>query len=230
MVEILDTTLRDGTQGEGVSLSVEDKVAIARRLAAFGVHLIEGGWPGSNPKDAEFFARMKGVDLGEARLCAFGATRRKGLSPEEDPSVLALLEAETPVVVLFGKSWTLHVLEALETSLEENLRMIGETVAFFAERGKRVVYDAEHFFDGTRKTPLTPSPPWRPPLGPGPTPWSSATPTGGTSPRRSTPPPRPWWSAFPGRGSASTPTTTPSLPWPTPWRRCGPGPPTSRGR
>ena len=148
MVEILDTTLRDGTQGEGVSLSVDDKVAIARRLAAFGIHLIEGGWPGSNPKDAEFFQRMRGVDLGAARLAAFGATRRKGLAPEEDPSVLALLEAETPVVVLFGKSWTLHVLEALETSLEENLRMIEETVAFFARRGRRVVYDAEHFFDG----------------------------------------------------------------------------------
>lgn len=153
MVEILDTTLRDGTQGEGISLSVDDKVAIAKRLAAFGVHLIEGGWPGSNPKDAEFFQRMKGVDLGEAKLSAFGATRRKGLLPEEDPSVLALLEAETPVVVLFGKSWTLHVLEALETTLEENLRMIQDTVAFFVRRGKRVVYDAEHFFDGYKEDP-----------------------------------------------------------------------------
>jgi len=153
MVEVLDTTLRDGTQGEGISLSVEDKVAIAKRLAAFGIHLVEGGWPGSNPKDAEFFARMKGVDLGETRLAAFGATRRKGLLPEEDPSVLALLEAETPVVVLFGKSWTLHVLEALETSLEENLRMVEDTVAFFASRGRRVIYDAEHFFDGYEEDP-----------------------------------------------------------------------------
>ncbi len=153
MVEILDTTLRDGTQGEGVSLSVEDKVAIARRLAAFGIHLIEGGWPGSNPKDAEFFQRMKGVDLGEARLAAFGATCRKGLLPEEDPSVRALLEAETPVVVVFGKSWTLHVLEALETDLEENLRMIRETVAYLKAQGRRVVYDAEHFFDGYKEDP-----------------------------------------------------------------------------
>lgn len=153
MVEILDTTLRDGTQGEGISLSVDDKVAIAKRLAAFGVHVIEGGWPGSNPKDAEFFERMKGVDLGETKLSAFGATRRKGLLPEEDPSVLALLGAKTPVVVLFGKSWTLHVLEALETTLEENLRMIQDTVAFFAKRGRRVIYDAEHFFDGYKEDP-----------------------------------------------------------------------------
>ena len=103
MVEILDTTLRDGTQGEGVSLSVDDKVAIARRLAAFGIHLIEGGWPGSNPKDAEFFQRMRGVDLGAARLAAFGATRRKGLAPEEDPSVLALLEAEGVELVVLAR-------------------------------------------------------------------------------------------------------------------------------
>lgn len=151
MVEILDTTLRDGTQGEGFTLSVDDKVAIARRLAEFGIHLIEGGWPGSNPKDAEFFRRMKGVDLGKAKLAAFGSTRRKDLRPEEDPSVLALLEAGTEVVVLFGKTWTLHVFEALETSLEENLRMVEETVRFFAERGRRVIYDAEHFFDGYKE-------------------------------------------------------------------------------
>ncbi len=152
-MEILDTTLRDGAQGEGISLSVEDKVAIARRLAAFGIPLIEGGWPGSNPKDAEFFARMRGVDLGASRLAAFGATRRKGLAPEEDPSLRALLEAGTEVVVLFGKSWTLHVLEALETDLEENLAMIWESVAFFRRQGRRVIYDAEHFFDGYKEDP-----------------------------------------------------------------------------
>ncbi|RDI96669.1 citramalate synthase [Meiothermus sp. QL-1] len=153
MIEILDTTLRDGTQGEAVSLSVDDKVAIARRLAAFGIPLIEGGWPGSNPKDAEFFARMKGVDLGGSRLVAFGSTRRKGMRPEDDPSVTALLEAETPVVTVVAKSWDFHVTEALEVSLEENLRMIEETYRYLVGRGRRVIHDAEHFFDGYKANP-----------------------------------------------------------------------------
>ncbi|AEB11704.1 citramalate synthase [Marinithermus hydrothermalis] len=152
-IEVLDTTLRDGTQGEGFVLSTEDKVAIARRLAAFGVPLIEGGWPGSNPKDAAFFQRMKGVDLGAARLVAFGATHRKGLRPEADPSVQALLEARTPVVTLFGKSWTLHVREALGVNLEEHLWMIEATVAHLVRQGRRVIYDAEHFFDGFKEDP-----------------------------------------------------------------------------
>ncbi len=152
-VELLDTTLRDGTQGEGFTLGLEDKVAIARRLAAFGIPLIEGGWPGSNPKDRAFFQAMKGVDLGAAKLAAFGATRRKGTAPEDDPSLAALLAAETPVVVLFGKSWTLHVTEALSASLEENLRMIEDSVAFVRRAGRRVVYDAEHFFDGYKEDP-----------------------------------------------------------------------------
>lgn len=148
MIEILDTTLRDGTQGQAVSLSSDDKIAIARRLAAFGVPLIEGGWPGSNPKDAEFFARMKGVDLGASQLCAFGSTRRKGLRPQDDPSVQAMLEAATPVVTVVAKSWDFHVTEALEVSLEENLRMIEETYAYLVAQGRRVIHDAEHFFDG----------------------------------------------------------------------------------
>jgi len=149
-IEIYDTTLRDGTQGQGFSLTSADKVAIAKRLDAFGVDYIEGGWPGSNPKDAAFFERMKGVPLTRAQLAAFGATRRKGVSPEEDPSLEALLAAETPVVTLFGKSWTLHVTEALGVTLEENLTMIRESVAYLKAHGKRVFYDAEHFFDGYR--------------------------------------------------------------------------------
>ncbi len=152
-VELLDTTLRDGTQGEGFTLALEDKLAIARRLAAFGIPLIEGGWPGSNPKDRAFFRAMRGVDLAPARLAAFGATRRKDRAPEDDPSIRALAEAETPVVVLFGKSWTLHVAEALATTLDENLAMIADSVRYFARRGRRVVYDAEHFFDGYRADP-----------------------------------------------------------------------------
>ncbi|GEM86394.1 citramalate synthase [Meiothermus granaticius] len=148
MIEILDTTLRDGTQGEAVSLSSDDKVAIAKRLAAFGVPIIEGGWPGSNPKDAEFFARMKGVGLGASQLCAFGSTRRKGVKPQDDPSVRAMLEAATPLVTVVAKSWDFHVTQALEVSLEENLQMIEETYRYLVGQGRRVIHDAEHFFDG----------------------------------------------------------------------------------
>lgn len=147
-IEILDTTLRDGTQGEAVNLSSDDKIAIAKRLAAFGIPIIEGGWPGSNPKDAEFFARMKGVDLGSTQLCAFGSTRRKGVRPEDDPSVQAMVAAGTPVVTVVAKTWDFHVTHALEVSLEENLRMIEETYRYLVGEGKRVIHDAEHFFDG----------------------------------------------------------------------------------
>ena len=148
-LEVLDTTLRDGTQAEGVSLSVHDKIAVAEALAAFGIDLIEGGWPGSNPRDADFFAAMKGRSLPNgALLTAFGATRRRDLEPADDSSLTALLEAETPVVTIFGKSWTLHAIAALGVSLDENLAMIRETVAFMRAAGRRVVYDAEHFFDG----------------------------------------------------------------------------------
>lgn len=152
-IEIYDTTLRDGTQGTGFSLTSEDKVAIAKRLDAFGVDVIEGGWPGSNPKDVRFFELMRGVSLGHARLAAFGSTRRKGVRPEDDPNLRALLEADTPVVTIFGKSWTLHVREALSVSLEENLAMIRDSVAFLRAQGREVFYDAEHFFDGYRADP-----------------------------------------------------------------------------
>lgn len=153
MIEILDTTLRDGTQGQAVSLSSEDKVAIALRLAAFGIPLIEGGWPGSNPKDAEFFERMKGIPLGQSQLVAFGSTRRKGVSPAQDASVQAMLAAHTPVVTVVAKSWDFHVTEALEVPLEENLSMIEETYRYLIEQGRRVIHDAEHFFDGYKANP-----------------------------------------------------------------------------
>jgi 2-isopropylmalate synthase len=149
-LHLYDTTLRDGTQREGLSLSVEDKVKIACALDRLGVSYIEGGWPGSNPKDAEFFRRIREVPLAHARIAAFGSTRRAGIRCEEDTSLLALVEADTPVVTLVGKSSTLHVDRVLETSREENLRMIGESVAFFKQRGREVIYDAEHFFDGSR--------------------------------------------------------------------------------
>lgn len=151
--EIYDTTLRDGTQGEDVQLTSEDKVAIARRLDDFGVDFIEGGWPGSNPKDVRFFEAMKDVELRRARLSAFGSTRHRDAEPDEDPNLAALIAAETPVVAIFGKSWTLHVTEALGATLEQNLEMIRSSVAFLKDRGKFVVYDAEHFFDGHAADP-----------------------------------------------------------------------------
>ena len=150
MVEIYDTTLRDGTQGLDFNLTSADKVAIAKRLDSFGVDFIEGGWPGSNPKDVTFFAMMRDVPLLHARLSAFGSTRRKHTAPEDDVNLQALLEAHTPVVTIFGKSWDLHVTEALGASLEENLEMIRDSVAYMKSLGKMVIYDAEHFFDGYR--------------------------------------------------------------------------------
>jgi 2-isopropylmalate synthase len=147
-IEIYDTTLRDGTQGEGVALSVADKLRIAERLDGFGVHYIEGGWPGSNPKDVEFFERAKQRTFHRARLAAFGSTRRKDVPVERDEQVRLLLDAETPVVTIFGKTWPLHVHEVLQTTGEENLAMIADTVRFLKEHGRFVVYDAEHAFDG----------------------------------------------------------------------------------
>jgi 2-isopropylmalate synthase len=147
-IEIYDTTLRDGTQGLDFNLTSEDKVAIAKRLDSFGIDVIEGGWPGSNPKDATFFAMMKDVPLLRAKLAAFSMTRRKNTPTAEDVNMKALLDAETPVVTIVGKSWTLHVTDALGTTLEENLAMIRDSVAYMKAQGKIVMYDAEHFFDG----------------------------------------------------------------------------------
>ena len=147
-IHLYDTTLRDGTQREGLSLSASDKVKIAARLDAFGIDTIEGGWPGSNPKDAEFFRRVQTRPLCRARVAAFGSTRRVGTSCDEDPSIQALVAANTSVVTIVGKSSTTHVRLVLETTREENLRLIADTVAYFRALGKDVVYDAEHFFDG----------------------------------------------------------------------------------
>src|SRR5215212_9683912 len=147
-IQLYDTTLRDGTQREGMSLSAEDKVKIARELDALGIHYIEGGWPGSNPKDAEFFQRIQHVQLKQAKVAAFGSTRHHKNTCDDDPNIRALVEANTPVVTLVGKSSTLHVEKVLETTLDENVRMIGDSVAYFKRLGKEVIYDAEHFFDG----------------------------------------------------------------------------------
>ena len=153
-VEILDSTLRDGAQGEGISFSVEDKLAVTRLLDALGVPFIEAGNPGSNPKDLEFFRRAGELKLKHSRLVAFGSTRRKGIAVEEDANVQALLTADTGAVAIFGKCWDLHVRDILKTTEEENFAMIGDTVSFFKSKGKRVIFDAEHFFDGYKANPV----------------------------------------------------------------------------
>ncbi len=152
-VFLYDTTLRDGTQSEEISLSVDDKVNIAVRLDEFGIHYIEGGYPGSNPKDKEFFALAKKMSWKNAKICSFGMTRRVGKKCEEDANMKALLGAETPVITLVGKTWDFHVIEALRTSLDENLSAIRETCEFMKKRVEQVFFDAEHFFDGYKRNP-----------------------------------------------------------------------------
>ena len=151
---LYDTTLRDGTQGEGINFSCEDKLRIARKLDDLGIHYIEGGWPGSNPKDIEFFQRAQGeLQLRQARVAAFGSTCRAGVDPADDPQIQLLVDAGTPVITIFGKTWDLHVTEVLRTTLEENLRMIGDSVAYLKQHCDEFVYDAEHFFDGYKANP-----------------------------------------------------------------------------
>jgi len=150
---IYDTTLRDGSQGEGLAFSVEDKLKIAKKLDWLGVSYIEGGWPGSNPKDLEFFSRIKEVELKHARITAFSSTRKPDSSVWQDANLRALLEAKTEAVTIFGKSWDFHVYRALGTTLEENLQMVRDTVSYLKDRGLEVIFDAEHFFDGYRCNP-----------------------------------------------------------------------------
>jgi 2-isopropylmalate synthase len=147
-VTLYDTTLRDGTQGENITLSLADKIRIARMLDEYGMPYIEGGWPGSNPKDIEFFKAAQGMTWQSARLAAFGSTRHRANRPEDDQNLRELVAAETPVVTIFGKSWLLHVVEVLGATRQENLDMISDSVRFVVDRGRESVYDAEHFFDG----------------------------------------------------------------------------------
>src|ERR1051325_11904097 len=149
-IEIYDTTLRDGAQGEGLAYSVEDKFKIARCLDDLGVTYIEGGWPGANPKDVEFFERAKSLKLKQSKLVAFGSTRRANRLPAEDSIVQGLLAAETSIITIFGKSWDFHVDVAIKTSRDENLRMIADTIDYLRSHKRRVLFDAEHFFDGYR--------------------------------------------------------------------------------
>ncbi len=152
-IQTFDTTLRDGTQGEAVNFTVEDKLVIVQKLDELGIDYIEGGWPGSNPRDKEFFARARNLKLKHARIVAFGATRLARHAVDRDPSILALVEAGTPAISIFGKSWDLHTERALRITEEQNLQLISETVKFMKDHGKEVIYDAEHFFDGYNSNP-----------------------------------------------------------------------------
>lgn len=147
-VLIYDTTLRDGTQREGIALSVEDKLRVTKILDDLGVAYIEGGWPGSNPKDAAYFQAVKGLTLNTAKIAAFGSTCRVGSKPDDDENIKALVDSDTPVVTVVGKSWLLHVQEVLRTTPEENWRLIRESLVYLKSLGREVIYDAEHFFDG----------------------------------------------------------------------------------
>jgi len=152
-VQLYDTTLRDGTQGENINFTSEDKIIIAQRLDDIGIHYIEGGYPGSNPRDLHFYELAKRTTFKNARLTAFGSTRKPGIDPADDANVIALMESQAPAVALVGKSWDLHVEQVMDNTLDENLAMIGETVAYFKMNGREVIYDAEHFFDGYKENP-----------------------------------------------------------------------------
>jgi 2-isopropylmalate synthase len=150
---LYDTTLRDGTQGENINFSAKEKIQIAKALDDFGIHYIEGGWPGSNPRDMQFFELAQQTTFKNARITAFGSTRKPGIDPADDPNLQALIQSNTPAVAIFGKSWDLHVEKVMNNTLEENLAMIRESVSFLKEHGREVIYDAEHFFDGYKANP-----------------------------------------------------------------------------
>ena len=223
-----DSTLRDGEQCEGITLSLADKLAIVRRLDEFGIDYIEGGFPASNPKDVAFFREVAAMDLKHAQIAAFGSTCKKGVAAADDPGLADLIACGAPVVTIVGKTWDAQVERALQTTLEENLRMIGESVAHLKAAGRHVVFDAEHYFDGFKANrdyalacveaavALTR--------------WIFARPTAARCPSkwsRSSRPP-----ALPSRArpSASTATTTPVARWPTRSRPCAPAPRACRAR
>jgi 2-isopropylmalate synthase len=152
-VKIYDTTLRDGSQTEDIAFSLEDKLRIARKLDELGIHYIEGGWPGSNPKDLQFFQEIKSVPLSHAKMVAFGSTCRAGVLPQDDPNIQSLIAADTETVAVFGKSWDIHPLEVLNITLEQNLEIIHESIRYLKDRVPEVIFDAEHFFDGFKNNP-----------------------------------------------------------------------------
>ncbi len=152
-IEIYDTTLRDGSQGEGVNFSLQDKLLLSERLDSLGFDYIEGGYPLSNDKDAQYFQRVGGLNLAHARVCAFGMTRRKGITADQDPGMKALVDSGRKIITLVGKTWDFHVTEVLSATLDENIEMIADSVAYLRRMGHEVIYDAEHFFDGWQANP-----------------------------------------------------------------------------
>ncbi len=152
-IKLYDTTLRDGSQAEDIAFSVEDKIRIAQKLDELGIHYIEGGWPGSNPKDLQFFQEIKSVSLLSSKIVAFGSTCRAGISPEDDLNLQALIKTGTEVVTIFGKSWDMHVLEALNITLDQNLEIVSQSIRFLKGKVSEVIFDAEHFFDGFKNNP-----------------------------------------------------------------------------
>ena len=152
-MEIYDTTLRDGTQAEDVTFSSEDKVRIAWKLDELGIDYVEGGWPGSNPKDMDFFKRVKGLKFAQTNIVAFGSTRRSGFKAEDDPNLGALVNSGVNISTIFGKTWDLHIIEALRISMEENLDLIFSSLEYLNGKMEKVIYDAEHFFDGFKANP-----------------------------------------------------------------------------
>ena len=231
-IEIYDTTLRDGTQGEGISFSVADKLRIAERLDAFGVHYIEGGWPGSNPKDIEFFDAGEAPDVppraGWRRSARRGARTSR---VDADDQVRLLLDAATPVVTIFGKTWLLHVREVLQTTPEENLAMIADTVRFLKQHGRFVVYDAEHAFDGYKDDRgVRARDAGRPPNAAGADIVTLCDTNGGSLPAEIAEITRDARATPATAASASTPTTTSASASPTRWPRSTPAPRTCRAR
>ena len=152
-ISIYDTTLRDGSQSEDISFTVEDKIRIAHKLDELGIKYIEGGWPGSNPKDMDFFSRVQNSNFQQARITAFGSTRHPSNDVKTDQNIKNLIEANTEVITIFGKSWDMHVNEALSTTLDENLRMIKDSVGYLKNNCSEILFDAEHFFDGYKSNP-----------------------------------------------------------------------------
>ena len=152
-IRLYDTTLRDGTQAEEISFLVEDKIRIAERLDDLGIHYIEGGWPGSNPKDISFFRKIRKASLRQTKIAAFGSTRRAKTTPDKDTNLRTLIQSEPDVITIFGKTWDFHVREALRISLEQNLELINDSLVYLKQHVEEVFYDAEHFFDGYKANP-----------------------------------------------------------------------------
>ncbi|MGB9677416.1 MAG: citramalate synthase, partial [Candidatus Ratteibacteria bacterium] len=152
-IEVYDTTLRDGCQGENIFFTLNDKIKICEKLDEFGIDFIEGGWPGSNPKDIAFFKKIKNKKFNKSKIVAFGSTRRKSYPVEKDPFIKKLLESETEYITIFGKSWDLHVTDVLKITLDDNLKLIEETIEFLTKHERKIFFDSEHFFDGYKKNP-----------------------------------------------------------------------------